>query len=119
MDSASNKVSVEATMDGTYKPEEIPELMVNWISDLLAKATWEFSVSMRKAIEEIQEGFMKTFTDFSVALREITKSWWGRNSKERAYRRAYMRAYSRSQRNNQTVKRYKHGRTQRTRVKRH
>lgn len=117
MDSASNKVSVEATMDGTYKLEEIPELMADCISDL-AKATWEFSVSMREAVEEIQKGFVKAFKSFSVGLREFTKSWWGRNSKERAYRRALMRAYSRSQRNNQTVKRYKHGRTQKTRVKR-
>ena len=117
MDSASNKVSVDATMDGTYKPEENPELMVNWISDL-AKATWAFKVSMCEAIEEIQKGFVKAFKNFSVGLLEFIKSWRGQNSKERAYRRAYIRAYNRSQRNNQTVKRYKHGRTQRTRVKR-
>lgn len=70
--------------------------------------------------EYIRYRFERTWSEFVRTLRRTGKYLsmailYGTNSKE--YRSA-VRAYRRSQRNNQTIKRYKHGRTQKTRVKR-
>ena len=79
-----------------------------------------FSNQLEDTAEFIRRGLIQAWKRFACTVKRTAKYvslgiLYGTNSKE--YRGA-VRAYWRSRRNNQTVKRYKHGRTQRTRVKR-
>ena len=77
--------------------------------------TGEVAAIFNKVVEATTE----IFNDLRKAIEEFVEALgvdWCRN--QGVYLRSRAKAQDRSRRNNQTVKRYKHGRTQRTRVKR-
>lgn len=95
---------------------DISEEVGLWFSNIFKNIGDSFDI----VSEYIRYKFEQTWSEFVRTLRRTGKYLrmailYGANSKE--YRSA-VRAYLRSRRNNQTVKRYKHGRTQKTRVKR-
>lgn len=77
----------------------------------------------KKVVEDIfyaiKDGFTRTLKDLNeqlgIFVNALGEAWY---HNQRVYWRSRYKALDRSRRNNQTVKRYKHGRTQRTRVKR-
>lgn len=66
-----------------------------------------------------EDGFVRTLKDLIERLGIFVDALGEERCRnQRVYWRSRYKAVDRSRRNNRTVKRYKHGRTQRTRVKR-